>query len=283
MDYQYRYLARDALARAKKLIASGDSDNLTYACLELRKCLEALAYDQLLAYLAEVPLKALATWQPDKVIKELLRVDPRADASSQLSMQREAGDGQPAEPWVYIGEDRRLKADRIAKMYPQLGSFLHVPTIKQSQANKKVEEADIRSRIEKMIDELDHVLSGSIFNVSFGVSVTFQCVCESPIRRRDKFLKSGEIIECGNCGQHFHAEPSPDAREYEFIPTAFLWNCQACGVERRIYDSAAKEGLDVSCPECGDVAHLKFAQKWVFVRKADEKAARSDEGEAPKT
>jgi hypothetical protein len=52
---EYRQLAREALDKAKLLMDSGDGDNLVYACLELRKCLEAIAYGLLLGYLAEVP------------------------------------------------------------------------------------------------------------------------------------------------------------------------------------------------------------------------------------
>jgi hypothetical protein len=56
---QYRYLAKQRLAKATDLLASGDEDNLTYACLELRKCIEALSYELLMGYLSEVPLRPL--------------------------------------------------------------------------------------------------------------------------------------------------------------------------------------------------------------------------------
>lgn len=70
MQPQYRYLAKQRPAKATDLLVSGDEDNLTYACIELRKCIEALSYELLMGYLSEVPLKALETWQPDKVMKE---------------------------------------------------------------------------------------------------------------------------------------------------------------------------------------------------------------------
>src|SRR4051794_22425114 len=112
MAHDYRSLAKQRLANAAKLLATNDDDDLVYACLELRKCVEALAYDLLTAYLHEVPLSAFETWQPDKVMKELLQVDPSADRSATISMQREATATEPARPWQLLGEDRRLKAPR---------------------------------------------------------------------------------------------------------------------------------------------------------------------------
>jgi hypothetical protein len=58
MASEYRYLGKQRLAKAAKLLESKDDDDLIYACLELRKCLEALMYHLLTAYLNEVPLRA---------------------------------------------------------------------------------------------------------------------------------------------------------------------------------------------------------------------------------
>src|SRR5215216_2578999 len=98
MALDYRYLAKERLAKATELLVAGDNDSLIYACLELRRCVEALAYNLLTAYLHEVPLSAFETWQPDKVIRELLQVDPHADRSATISMQKEATDTAPAGP-----------------------------------------------------------------------------------------------------------------------------------------------------------------------------------------
>ena len=43
---QFRHEARQALARAKALLAQGDDQALRYAALELRLTLEAIAYDR---------------------------------------------------------------------------------------------------------------------------------------------------------------------------------------------------------------------------------------------
>jgi hypothetical protein len=170
MKFQYRYLAKEKLAKANELLASKKDDKLRYACLELRECIEALAYDLLVAYLKEVPLKALTVWQPDKVMKELLRIDPSADKSSHLRIKEEGRDGKPDGPWRSYGEDRRLGARTLTKAWQSLGHFLHVPTIKQSQQEHPFDAAKVRETAEAIRAELAYVLEAKIWNANFGRS-----------------------------------------------------------------------------------------------------------------
>jgi ssDNA-binding Zn-finger/Zn-ribbon topoisomerase 1 len=266
---QYRYLAKQRLAKATDLLASGDEDNLIYACLELRKCIEALSYELLMGYLSEVPLKALETWQPDKVMKELLRADPNADQTSRIRMRREGADGAPDGDWMDLGEDRRLKTGWATKAYHQLGSFLHVPTIKQSRSDEPLDTEAIRQRVEPIRAQLAHVLGATIWNANFSVSVTVPCTeCEAPIKRRSSVLQKHEPVECGNCGQLFDAEPEPDGR-YFFVPHSYDWSCKNCDEPRSIVQSKAKPDADVSCPNCGDRATLRVEQNLVLVRDVE--------------
>jgi hypothetical protein len=189
MAHDYRCLAKQRLEKATQLLEVGNDDGLIYACLELRRCVEALAYDLLKAYLNEVPLSAFETWQPDKVMKELLQVDPRADRSATISMQKDATETEPVGPWIHIGEERRLKAPRLAKMFHQLGNALHVPTIRQLQKGAEPDHTLIRKRAQQIRDELDHVLAAKIWNAHFSVSVTVKCSeCETPIKRATSYL-----------------------------------------------------------------------------------------------
>lgn len=103
---QYRYLAKESLKKATTLLAGQDADQLPYACLELRKCIETLSYELLTGYLAEASMKVIETWQPDKVMKELVRIDPGAEHNSFLRMRQEGPDGEPAGDWINLGEDR---------------------------------------------------------------------------------------------------------------------------------------------------------------------------------
>ncbi len=276
MQPQYRNLAKQRIAKATELLSSGDDDDkLIYACLELRKCLEALSYELLLGYLNEVPLKALETWQPDKVMKELLRTDPSADQTSRIRMCKERPDGAPDGDWADIGEDRRLKAQWVAKAYHQLGSFLHIPTIKQSREGVSNEAEVIRQRVEPIRAQLAHVLESTVWNANFSISVTISCIeCNAPIKRRSSFLEKAEPIECGNCGQLFDAESRPDG-SYFFVPHSYSWRCKACGEQRTIAQSKAKAGADVSCPKCGGSVTLQTKQSFVLIRGIENKDIQS--------
>jgi hypothetical protein len=94
---QYRHIAKEKLVKATELLASNDDHKLACACLDLRKCIEAVSYELLGAYLKEVPLKALEVWQPDKVMRELLLIDPTADKTSRIRTRR-GGTERPMAP-----------------------------------------------------------------------------------------------------------------------------------------------------------------------------------------
>jgi predicted nucleic acid-binding Zn ribbon protein len=264
---QYRYLAKERLAKATSLLETGNEDDLTYACLELRKCLEALSYETLTGYLSEVPLKAFEAWQPDKVMKEMLRIDPSADRSSHIRMREESRDGRPDGKIMNVGEDRRLTAQRTTKAYQQLGSFLHVPTIKQEREGTAVDSAIVRERAEAIRDELAHVLGSNIWNANFSVSVTINCTeCEAPIKRRVSVLENGQPIECGNCGQLFEVIPQPD--ETFFFPTVhYDWNCESCQEKNSLVQSKVRDGAEVACKKCDHRAILKSSLEWHVIAK----------------
>jgi hypothetical protein len=262
MSYQYRDIARQRLTKAKELLAAGDEDSLTYACLEARKCVEALAYDLLAYYLRDVSLKAMKLWQPDKVMKELNQIDPGADQSRILSMQTEPVGSDPPGQWVTIGEDRRLSAQRASKMYHQLGNYIHVPTIRQMEKSEPRDVSTIRKNVEQIVQELDHVVASTVWGVVLVDGITFTCVCETPIRRTQKFLDNGHQPQCGNCGQMFTVEHENGSEDWYFGPVRFNWFCDQCGIEREILQSKAELGLDVSCPACGLHAILGSITSW---------------------
>jgi DNA-directed RNA polymerase subunit RPC12/RpoP len=262
----YRSLARERLDKASRLLGTDDGDDLIYACLELRKCIEALSYSLLQAYLKEVPLRALETWQADKVMRELRKIDPQAHHTSRIRIRLEGQNGQPDGPWKYMGEDRRLDERFATKAYQTLGNFIHVPTIKQSHADQSERLPVIRARAEKIRRHLAHVLAARIWNSNLATRYTFDCSeCEAPVSRRVSVVKAGGEVECGNCGQQFDAEPEADGRML-FIPRSFSWECAVCHVRREIAQGLAKDGRDVSCPQCGDPAFLRANKGWHLER-----------------
>lgn len=93
-------------AKSKELLATGEDDDVIYACLELRKCLECYAYETLKFYLKEVPLKAVESWQPDKVVRELVAIDSTVNYTAVVTMR--SADADEAGPPLFVGTDRRI-------------------------------------------------------------------------------------------------------------------------------------------------------------------------------
>ncbi|QOG21736.1 hypothetical protein [Bradyrhizobium sp. SEMIA] len=268
---QYRFLAKEHLKRASGLLATGDTDQLIYACLELRKCIEAVSYELLNGYLAEAPMKLIMeTWQPDKVFKELVRIDPSAEQNTLIRVRRQGTDGEPNGPWRSMGEDRRPKSAWVSKAFHQLGSFLHIPTIRQQREGGTFDAVECRQRAVLIQDELTRVLGATVWNFNIAMAVNFDCTsCKAPIRRRSLALDKGSPIECGNCGQLYEAEPhGSEGKQYLIVPHSLSWDCPACGEKRDIVQSKVKDGVDVSC-KCGDRAVLRLNSEWVLQREAD--------------
>jgi hypothetical protein len=132
----FRGQGRGHLDAAHRLL-TGDSSSLRYACLELRMCIEALAYDRLQAYLTEVPNSVMKKWTPRHILDELLAIDPHADRSSTVYVGAVEQFGVPAEEMKLLGEDKMFSVKWANSAHNALGNFLHVPTLAQIEARKE--------------------------------------------------------------------------------------------------------------------------------------------------
>jgi predicted RNA-binding Zn-ribbon protein involved in translation (DUF1610 family) len=245
--------------KATALLATGDDDDLTYACLELRKCLEAYAYDLLTGYLTEAPMRLIEkTWQADKVVKELLAIDPESAMSSTVNVQRSATETEPAGRARKLGEDRRLSVDYVHKNFQALGSFLHAPMIRQSVASSEAQ----RKRAVEIRDTFSKLLAPGRITAFFAVGMhRFNCNdCGGPIARRAEFLLKGKPFECGNCGLPYDVELLEDEK-VAIEPRYMLWDCPRCQSHRKIFASRAKDGTDVTCPECKFPTTIRVQQQ----------------------
>jgi DNA-directed RNA polymerase subunit RPC12/RpoP len=261
MSADYFSQTKEHHQKAVNRLATGDEDDLIYACLELRKCIEAYCYNLLSSYLSEAPFRAVETWQPDKVLKELLAIDSGFENTSAFRMQVDDGSGKLGE-WMSLGEDRRLPISYVRSSYQALGNFLHVPTIKQVNSGSSVQAEKIREKAAAISERLAAVLAPGRIVSNIGQFCTFNCSqCEAPIARRMPFLDAGGEVECGNCGQQYDYERTTDSR-IKFVARAYSWECANCKTPRQVPQSQAKEGLDVSCPECSHPANLRFKAHW---------------------
>lgn len=247
----YRNNARLHHGAAKKELASGDDARLIYAALELRMSMEAITYDRALAFKDEFPPDEYQTWQPRKVMSVLLEIDQSADADRALAMGAEEH-GVAAPIMQSLGVERVLNLAALKKHYDALGSFLHIPSMKQSLEGKTVDNGRLRKRCEELEMLIGEVLSSPIFNVTLGDFATTTCFrCETLIRKR---LRGAEEVtaECFGCHATYSLTPTNDG-QILWRPQGREVHCAADGCDGMVHlwDSDLQVGKHWKCAICG--------------------------------
>lgn len=194
----YRFRAKNSLKSALVELSSNDDQRLKYAALELRMTIESVTYDRALAYKDEFPPQEYETWQPRKIMLVLLEIDPHADIDSSLSFGLEPASREQKATMRTIGSENVFNLSTIKKHYDALGSFLHVPSMKQTGST--IDYVKMRKRCEVIAITLSEVLASSIYNVTLGMFSKFDCVeCKKTIRKRIPWKLDTLDGNCFNC------------------------------------------------------------------------------------
>lgn len=256
----YRNEARVRLDAAKNELASGDNTRLPYAALELRMSMEALTYDRALAFKDEFPPAEYETWQPKKVMLVLLEIHPSADADRALAIGRQEEEGVPASIMHSLGTERVLNMRALKKHYDALGSYLHLPSMKQSMEGRTVDPAKLRKRCEELTVLIEEVISSRIFNITLGVFSTMSCFrCERPIRKRVQDGKETSA-ECFDCHATYSLVPAENG-QFEWHPKGQEVSCPREGCEGKtfVWEADQQVGKHWLCNTCGGRNALALA------------------------
>lgn len=259
-DYPYRNEARKALDRAREALASQDDTRLRHVALELRMAMEALIYARAQAYRAEIPTEELETWQPRKILDLLLSIDPTADKQVTIAVGLEGPGGERPKVMQTLGTDKPLSMTVLKKHYDALGSYLHIPTIRQFESDKLPDLGKLRARCEGIADEIQSILTSAVSDSNIGTFSTNKCGrCEAPIRKR---IPHGvEFIEtaCLECRAPYRLEPQETG--------AVLWrsgvvdpNCptEGCSATATIWNDELRPGTWWTCHKCGVAYRLEL-------------------------
>lgn len=270
MSVNFRRRAREALARAREELASGSDARLHYAALELRMAIECLTYERAQSYESELPPTEYDTWQPGKLMKELLEIDPDADASRTLAFGIEEVPGEPAKEMKTLGAEKIFNLAAIRKSYDALGSYLHQPTLRQLN-NGGHDLIKGREKCEGIVGQLAEVLSSPIFNVNFGNFTTFQCMndgCTRTIRKRMPRGALVNIAACFDCGAE-HEVTDDGGERYSVRPLIQEVKCanQSCGHALKLFKHELRPGACWTCTGCGTRCEIGLA---VFDRPSAE-------------
>ncbi|MBB5746573.1 hypothetical protein [Brevundimonas variabilis] len=278
-NLNYRDRARKHVAEARARLAESGEAAARQACLALRMAIEALTYQNLQAYLAETPNSVMTQWTPKKVMDELLAADPHADQTVTVFFGIEETPGVPSKDMQLLGEDRRFTQAWGNKAHNALGSFLHEPTIRQTETGKPTEQ-QARTKAVEIADELDRILATSLFGVNMGEYISFDCDCGFHVKRRASVLSHDDKVICGGCGRHWIYKKLEGDPAYGFILDGCSFDCLSCQEICQVPAHEIGDGKIVTCAACGAKAEV-FTQFAVRPAPAETGDAGAEGGASP--
>lgn len=259
----FRWEARQSLARAKSELATSADQRLRYAALELRFALEALTYDRALAYRDYIAPEDFEVWQPRRVMDIILDIDPRAGSpvTIAIGLEHEYGKPPPPEEMQSLGTDVPLSLKNIRDHYNALGSYLHMPSLAHALEDKSVDLVKLRSRCNEIAGLVEKILSSPIWNSTLGpVAVLKECSnqeCKQPIKRRLPDGKTSMDTNCFACKAEYSVTWGDD-HIVEWQPKTTLAKCatKGCSGSIPLWPHEVKAGTGWRCEDCGRVNRI---------------------------
>jgi DNA-directed RNA polymerase subunit RPC12/RpoP len=258
----YRSLTSAHLKRAQAGMSGSDED-LSSVCLELRRCIEALAYGLLATYRQELSTSAMMSWTPKRVLQELEAADPTANSSRSISIEFPGASGESGSTFVISGEDRRFSPKWANKAYNKLSSILHVPTPKMLEDGTILSAEKIRAQCKEYVDLFEEILSGKIWHFMSGQFVDHTCDCGFMIKRRLESISKNTVFECSECGRKYDVTSIDDKRA-EITLRVAQWKCHSCGSDNEFGAHELVENKEIKCPSCGSIARIE--RVWAFTQ-----------------
>lgn len=245
----YSFDKKDCLNRAEVLLEKGDIASLRYACLELRQCIEVIAYKKVSTYRKFIPESKLNTWQPKQVFNFLEKIDPLSIEDYTFRMYQQEPDGTLGNIVIDIGH-RTLKKTHFNKYYNKLGSYLHTPTLAQ-QPTYSENIIKLQKFIIKVIEDLRPLVECR-FDSNFGMVFNVECSsCKEIIYLRKQSLSINSVFSCpkAECQTQHHVQSIDKDENFTFIPRQFILPC-SCGRTNSINIRNHKDSYSLIC-DCG--------------------------------
>lgn len=245
----YSFHKRDCFNRARELLEKGDIASLRYACLELRQCIEAIAYAKALLYKRFIPEKELYRWQPKQVFAYLEENAPLSTRNHTLRIAKENPDGSLADDSTLVLEHTTLKAKNFNKHYHKLGNNLHTPSLLEQSS--KVDHDKLKSFIKEVIEDLQPVVECG-YDSNLEESFKIECIsCKKIFAIRKARLSAGQEFSClkAECQTLYLVTEITENGGLIHSPVGCGIQC-SCGKKNDIYFKKNKETYSLRC-ECG--------------------------------
>lgn len=254
---------RQALDRAIEMISRGNTDELRYVALELRRCIEAVVYEKLWVYRDRFPPEVARKWQPPQAFRALLVMEPDAEHTKIVRIAKQTEAGLPSSgPFHTLGADQRFSFTWLNKTYNKLGSYLHAswPFAKNPKINSIETE---REFLQQVAADMEPFVRRS-FTSTLAEVVDFQCsVCGTVIKANVAGVEHAEEVTCLNpdCGCRYFAKM--EGNELIFRLDAFIAACSECSLDIHIPTQKLAFGYRFSCDGCNRQYEV-VDQQWLF-------------------
>ena len=187
--------AMQHLKKAEALIQSGNSDQLRYAALEMRYCIEHIFYGYVPQYKAELPDDVVdgKVWRPGDIIDMIADIDPMVVHDSVIRIGAQPALGVAPAKMIEMGRQSGLSKDLVRKVYHKLGFYLH------ARVDRKPHDPDhLRKRLLKLLPYLQKYENDTII-FAIGERYHFNCqACGRPVAKRSEHLERDSFITCPN-------------------------------------------------------------------------------------
>lgn len=235
------------LERAKALMASGEDHSLRYACLELRFCLETVAFRQLQQYAETLPGDVIGKWQADQVMRRLASFDPHSEMEGTLAFSTQKPDAERPEEWVDIGQTRPISWRKFRTYHNKLGSFLHVPVPKNPDL-KKVDKKLTADSLSEIVRSLESAAKATLILAMKHV-IHGKCRCDNTLFVGAYEFENDDLVVCSNtkCNSLFSKITNDDGEKVLTPVDAVIFKCQC---EAKIPVDVSRIWSPIRCPDC---------------------------------
>lgn len=253
---------RACIERARKFLETPSPENLRYAALELRMCMEALTYEKLHFFSGAIPESVLSKWQPPQAVKAILEFEPMADRSFVIHAGVEEEYGKPAKNMQFVGQHKSLRLQWLRKHYNKVGNILHFPSTSTSVF---LSASRVKEYLDDVIADVEEALSGNILGGTLREVYVFECSeCKSQVVCNKQTVAKTKKAICFNpqCGAEYFAEISEDGNSgFRLMVTEF--DCTNCGALISVENRKLDIGMEFQCGSC-NTRHRIVSRQWCY-------------------
>jgi hypothetical protein len=258
---------RDVLARASALVRDGSGSSLRYASLELRFCLELIAYEKVRIFAPRLPPSLYKRWQPPQLFRALEQLEPGSAHDRVVRFSRKAVEANTPVEWHTLGVHKTIRVTQMTKLYNTLGSYLHAP---MPRPDGRIEDrspaaADLNAVIEILKPVVESKFDGMMAEV-----FSFPCdICGIEVVGNSAGAAVRGSMECLNpqCGAAYHIYAvDGHAETYELDATEF--ECISCKMPTTVQNRVIGMDATFQCRHCRE-EHIFLKMEWGYARTRD--------------